>query len=622
MDDLRKALQHSSLEEKSLAAIEITSYLRRWNETIFLSREKNGVPADAFFPVKSSEFLDRQISLAAGLLDLGIQKGDRIAVFAENSVGYALAVFAILSIGAVFVPVYPTTTAVEAENIVNHSRPKLIFAGNISQYQKALPVLNRVKTPLKKMIVMYPSKSPDPGVIELEDLIKKGGQSGRTAEVIGMLESVTEDDTAALIYTTSSPASPRGALLSHGNFIAQRKLVDIFSLTAKDVHLAHLPFGHIFGLMADLFSSAASGATLVICKTFETGEILQYIKETRPTVICSVPRLYEKMYTDIVHMNNSRSAFVRYIYRNAMRTGRDCFIQECEGTLPRWRLRTMRALFRPVLASVKRALSLQKTRLLISAGGLLPVQIAHLAGGLGLPIIEGYGLTETLPIINVNLPGQIRPGTLGPPLADVEERIADDGEVLVKGPMVFRGYYDNDKENALAFTDDGFYRTGDMGQFDEKGYLTITGRIKDRIVLSSGKIIRPRNIEKHFEHDTWFNYFCVVGDNSRYVSALICPNHGMLREYAKDHHIPFTDDDDLLSRKEVFELYKKKVAEVNSILPNYEQVKKFTLMRCAFSIESGEITPTFKLRRQYIHEKYKDAIDSMYPQSGKVIRDL
>jgi long-chain acyl-CoA synthetase len=562
------------------------------------------------------------MALAAGLLELGIHRGDRVAVFAENSVGYAIAVFAILSIGAVFVPVYPTTTAVEAENIVNHSGAKLIFAGNISQYQKALPVLNRVKTPLKKMIAMYPAQSPDPGVIELEDLIKQGGQADRTAEVIEILKSVAEGDIAALIYTTSSPASPRGALLSHGNFIAQRKLVDIFGLNEKDVHLAHLPFGHIFGLMADLFSSAASGATLVICKTFETGEILQYIKETRPTVICSVPRLYEKMYTDIVHMNNSRPAFTRSLYRTALRTGRDCFIKECEGKRPERRLRTMRLLLRPVFASIKRALSLQKTRLLISAGGLLPVQIAHLAGGLGLPIIEGYGLTETLPIINVNPPGQIRPGTLGPPLADVEERIAEDGEVLVKGPMVFRGYYNNDRENGLAFTEDGFYRTGDMGQFDEDGYLTITGRIKDRIVLSSGKIIRPRNIEKHFEHDAWFNYFCVVGDNSRYVSALVCPNRTMLREYAKEHRIPFTDDDDLLGRKEVFDLYKKKVAEVNGILPNYEQVKKFTLMRCAFSIESGEITPTFKLRRQYIHEKYRDVIDSMYPESGKAIRNL
>jgi long-chain acyl-CoA synthetase len=618
MTETRKTLTAGAFREDSIPAIELNTYLRHWDRITFLSREKDGVDADRFIPMRAGEFLEKQIAIASGLLDLGVRKEDRVAVFAENSVRYAITVFAILSAGAVFVPIYPTTTAVEAEHIVYHSSAKCLFVGHIAQLQKSLPFAGRVKSPVKKVITLYPDRSSDGLVGDFDTLLTQGARAGRADDVVASVRALTRDDTAVLLYTLSSLTNPRGALLSHGNFLSQRALSDVFGITHEDTRLAHLPFGHIFGLVADLFASAACGSTLCITRTFDTTEILRYIGETSPTIICSVPRLYEKMYVDFVHMINSRPRMVRGLYRHAIKKGRDCFVRECNGAhTPASRLTG--ALMKPVYRSIRRSLGLSNTRLLISAAGQLPSNIAHIAGGVGLPIIEGYGLTETLPIINVNPPGKIKPGTQGPPVDSVVEKFSHDGEILVKGPTVFQGYFNNPAENEAAFTPDGFYRTGDTGHFDEDGYLVLTGRLKDRILLSSGRDVRPRNIEKHFEREFLFDYFCVVGDGRAYTAALVCPNFTALRQYARDHHIEFTEERELAHHPEIERLFKKKIDEVNGLLASYEQVRKFKLMPERFTIESGEITPTFKLRRLFIHEKYRDVIDSMYPSSVKAI---
>ncbi|TAL32385.1 MAG: long-chain fatty acid--CoA ligase, partial [Spirochaetes bacterium] len=588
----------------------------------FLSREKNGRPSRDIVPMKGSDFLSEQMRLASALLDMGVGREDRVAIFADNSVRYAAAVFAILSVGAVLVPIYPTTTETEAANIVRHCSPMLIFAGDIAQYQKALPALTAVNSPLRMMITFFPRDRQESNVIDYGEALNRGERAGKAEAVLASLSPLGESDPAALIYTVSSPSNPRGAMLTHGNLLAQRNLSHLLSVGESDTRLAHLPFGHIFGLAEDLMGAALSGATLSISKTFETGEVLENIRRTGPTIICSVPRLYEKMFAHVAGRIRLRPAPIRFLYQKAVRTGRDCFARESAGVpIPRG-TRVLKKLFAPVYKNLMKGLNIHNTRLLISAGGALSPAVAEIAGGLGRPIMEGYGLTESLPMLNINPPHRIKPGTLGPPVLGVTERISQDGEVLVKGPMIFSGYYNNKAENEAAFTPDGYYRTGDIGAFDADGHLVITGRLRDRITLSSGQIIRPRNIEKHFENDGFTEYLCTVGENRRYVAALICPEFNALRAYQRQHRLGCETGEQLVRHPAIVELFKGLVSTVNAALPEYERIVKFTLMPDGFSVDTGEISPTFKLRRQFIQEKYAALIDAMYPSGDRTALDI
>ncbi len=619
MDRLFEKLSRTQFRETSIAAIALNTYVRHWDRVTFLSRERDGVEAAQFVPMKSSAFVTRQMALASALMGQNVERGDHVAVFAENSVRYAIVLHAIWSLGAIAVPIYPTTTQSEAEHIIEHCRPRVIFVGGAPQFQKTLPILNRVNSPLARMITLYPHARADGPVTGFDELLAQSAPEDRTDRVLAALESVTGDNTAVLLYTLSSPTSPRGAIITHGNFIAQRGITDWFGITHEDVRLAHLPFGHIFGLVADLFASAVSGSTLCILKSFDSEEILARLVETNPTVICSVPGFYEKMYVNFAQAVNTRPALTRGLYRMAIRTGRASFESGAAG---RPGARLMKALLSPVYRSIRSSLSLANTRVLFSGAGQLSEKVAAVAGGTGLPIIEGYGLIEMLPMLNVNNPRSPRRGTMGPPFHGIEERIDQNGEVLVRGPAVFRGYYNNPHENSLAFTDDGYYRTGDTGAFDDAGHLVVTGRLKDRIILTSGRDVRPRNIEKHFENDALVDWLCVTGDRRHYVTALVCPNMGAVRAHARKQRLAHDDDEKLVRHPEIFDLYRAHIGEINARLAPYEQIKKFTLMTGPFSMETGEISPTFKLRRQFIHEKYAELIDRMYPAGEQVIGTL
>ncbi len=622
MNDIRELLKNDALGENSIPAIEVGTYLRFWDKTTFLVREKNGNAVQEFIPVKSSEFLDLQISFAAGLLDLGVEKGDAVAVFSPNSLRHAAAIYAILSIGAVFVPIYPTMTEEEAEDLVRHSESRIMIAGDVPQYQKSLAILNRTKSPLRRLIVAYQPETKEKNVVSFDDIVKTGRHSGRAAEVIKGIRNISGDDVAALIYTPGTTGVPKGALLTHSNFLAQRTVIDLFQISHKDVRLAHLPFSHVFGLSADLFSSGATGALLAIVKSFETEEVIDFIREVRPTVICSVPRMYEKICVNTLQTINHLKGFKRILYTVAVTISRDCFIRESRGKSVHIFLRVPRLMLAPILRRIRRSLHLNRCRLLVSGGGPLPLEVSYFFGGIRRAIVEGYGLTETAPIINVNLPGKNKPGTVGPPIDGVTERISDEGEILIKGPSVCKGYFNAPEENALAFTSDGFFRSGDLGRFDDEGYLMITGRLKDLIITSSGKNIAPLNIEKRFENDPMISYFCVVGDRKKYLTALVVPNFQMLRKHARDLNIKFTEDSDLVKHPDIIAFYKKRIGDICDSMARYEQIKKFTLLPHEFSVQSGEISPTFKFRRLYVQEKYKDLIDLMYPSSDSLPEEI
>ncbi len=622
IEDLRELFKDAPLEEKSLAALQINSYLRIWKRNAVISREKNGHTVLEIVPIKASEFVEQQLYLAAGLLDLGVEKGDTVAIYSPNSARYAIELFALFAIGAVFVPVYPTTTEEEVDLLLRHSESRFVFAGDVMQFQKAFAILNKVKSPLKKLIVNYHVDTGNPNVLSYDELIRLGRRSGKIHDAARMLRSINEDDCAALIYTPGTTGIPKGALLTHGNFLAQRKLLDLFRVTDKDVRLAHLPFSHVFGLSADLLSSTATGSLLCIMKSFETEEVLEYIREVRPTIICSVPRMYEKICVTVIQGLQQYGRTRRALAALALKVGRKHYIAETTGRGAPFLIGVVKKLLYPQLRRIRSSLGMSRVRILVSGGGPLPLEIAYFFGGIGLPITEGYGLTETAPIINVNRLDLNKPGTVGPPLEGVIEKISDEGEILVKGSTVFKGYYKSDDENEIAFTPDGFFRTGDIGIFDEDGYLRITGRIKDLLITSSGKNVAPLYIEKKFENEPFISFICVVGDRRKYLTALIVPEFARLRAYARDRNLKFQGDEDLVAHPEVFAFYKERIGAINETLARYEQIKKFTLLPREFSVNGGELSPTFKFRRHHVHEKYRDLIDTMYPSSDSIPDEL
>ena len=618
IEDLRELFKDAPLEEKSLAALQINSYLRIWKRTAIISREKNGHTVPEMVPIKAFEFVEQQLYLAAGLLDLGVEKGDTVAIYSPNSARYAIELFAILAIGAVFVPVYPTTTEEEVDLLLRHSESRFVFAGDVMQFQKAFSILNKVKSPLKKLIVNYHVDTGNPNVLSYDELIRLGRRSGRIHDAARMIRTINSEDLAALIYTPGTTGIPKGALLTHGNFLAQRRLLELFRVTDRDVRLAHLPFSHVFGLSADLFSATATGSLLCIMKSFETEEVLEYIREVRPTIICSVPRMYEKICVTVIQGLQGYGRVRRTLASLAMKVGRRHYMAEAAGRRAPLLLGALKKLLYPQLRRIRSSLGMGRVRILVSGGGPLPLEIAYFFGGIGLPVTEGYGLTETAPIINVNRLDLNKPGTVGPPLEGVLEKISDEGEILVKGPTVFKGYYKSDEENDLAFTSDGFFRTGDIGIFDEDGYLRITGRIKDLLITSSGKNVAPLYIEKKFENEPFINYICVVGDRRKYLTALVVPDFTRLRTYARERNLKFQGDADLVTHPEVFTFYKERIGAINATLARYEQIKKFILLPNDFSVNGGELSPTFKFRRHHVHEKYRDLIDTMYPPSDSI----
>jgi long-chain acyl-CoA synthetase len=616
MRKLNEILVNAGLSENSIPGIEINTYLKLWNRVIFLSKERNGKRADEFVPIRSGKFLEQQFFIAAGLLELGVEKGEFVAVYSPNSLRYAINVFAILSVGAVFVPIYPTIGEEIVEYLLYDSNTRYIFVGDEHQYEKVYAIMNKVRSPLRKVIANFPSRSNEQDVLTFDQLISIGERSDKIEEVVERIKNLSEDDLAAMLYTLGSEGVFKGAMLSHGNFIAQKGVTGFIDMDSDDIRLAHLPFSHVFGLSADLFSSALIGSAMAICSSFETEEVLRNISEIRPTLISSVPRMYEKIYIYVTQRIGRFGRIRRSVYHAALELGKTCFIRQSRGERIPLTERMLERMYSVLYRKIRRSLGLNNIRYLFSGGGPLAVDVAYFFGSIGLPILEGYGLTETAPVINMNRPESIKPGTVGPPIPGVEERISEEGEILVRGPVVFRGYYKmSDEMRDEIFTEDGFFKTGDIGTFDEDGNLIITERLKDIIITSGGKNVAPMIIEQRFDQENLIDHICIVGDRRKYLTALVVPNFENVMRYARDHNIAYKDRENLVKNKDIIDLYKSRIDMVSNTFARFEQIKKFSLLPNEFSVESGELTANYRFKRNFIEQKYKEVIDEMYPSS-------
>ena len=564
-----------------------------------------------------AEFYHRALMAARGLKKCGIQPGDKVAILSENRAGWVIADMGILIAGAVTVPIYATSTPEQVEYVINHSGAKIVFVSNKFQYTKLLKV--REAIPQVRQVVSFErflgeASLPVCTFYQLSEIDLPVTDEERTELEIG-IDRITHDDLVTIIYTSGTTGVPKGVMLSHGNvlFDATASIKKNNALTERDVALSFLPLSHVFERTIGYYTIIMLGALMAFADSIE--KVPENMMDVRPTVIVSVPRLFEKIHSRILETVHTMPAAKRGLFHWALRIGKRYVEQKYVERQPVPFL--TRCEYRLADTLIFRKLRERfggNMRYFCSGGAPLDKSINEFFWIIGIPILEGYGLTETSPVLTLNTPECVRFGSVGTLLEQTEARCDSDGEILVRGPQVTSGYYDDPEATSQAF-DDGWFRTGDIGHI-ENGFLFITDRKKELIITAGGKNIAPQPIENELKLDKYISQAFVYGDRKPYLTALLIPNFDRVIEYAKEHHVNYYDMDDLVMHEPIEELLQQRVAEINSRLAPYETIKKFVLLPRDFSIEGGELTPTLKFRRKHIYEKYKDRIERMYGENG------
>lgn len=546
-------------------------------------------------------------AVAKGLLALGVSEGERVGIFSQNKPQWAIADYAIQSLRAVSVPVYATNSAGQARYIVDNAGIRVIFVGDKDQCGKVESIGSKG---LEKIIVFSDDfKADSDRVTSFRDFLEFGRRSAGDGEMAERLERASAQDLATIIYTSGTTGDPKGVMLSHSNFFHQLRVVSAaFDLNERDISLCFLPLSHVFERSWSYFA-LHQGA--VICYCDEPRKVVDYIRETRPTAMVAVPRLYEKIHAAVMGKLKGLPLPKQKLFSWAVSVGRDYF--ECRKSgKPVGPILEMKYLLADhlILRNVREVFG-GRIRLLLSGGAPLARDLAEFFFSVGLLIFEGYGLTETSPVITCNDPDNFKFGTVGRVVPCCEVRLSDEGEILVRGENVTSGYYRDPEATAEAF-EDGWFKTGDVGEFDKDGFLRITDRIKDLIITSGGKNISPQNVQASLLRDEYIEQVVVIGDRRKFLSALIVPAFDALEAYAKSSGIGFESRKELVERSEIVSFYEKRIVMRSKGLGDVEKIKRFRLLPREFSLESGEMTPTLKLKRKVIYEKYSDLIEGMY----------
>lgn len=562
--------------------------------------------------LRFSEVRERVELFALGLAALGIKKGDRVGIISENRPEWVIADMGALFLGAFDVPLYPTLTAKQVEYIFNDSSVKLVIVSNQSQLAKVLKVRSSIRS-LEKIIIMGErGAGGDEGVLNYKQVYDLGRRFGQKHHdyLSRSLSRIRPEDLCTLIYTSGTTGDPKGVMLTHHNFASNIiASAEVIPFNHEDVLLSYLPLCHSFERMAGYYTASACGATIAFAESIET--VLENLTEVRPTVLTSVPRLFERFYNRIQRQFDIGLPLRRKVFYWGLEVGRSYAGAERVGALTPFLRAKHRLAEKLVYSKLKERLG-GRIRFFVSGGAALPRHLGEFFEALDLKIIEGYGLTETSPVISVNPIDAYKFGTVGKPIPGIEVKIAPDGEILTRGPHVMKGYWNDRTATHEAIEKDGWFHTGDIGMFDSDGYLVITDRKKHLFVSSGGKNIAPQPIEGLFLKSKYIDQFVLIGDRRMFLSALIVPDFEALKQYAHDHRIEYRDLSDLVKRDEIITLMEKNIQELQRDLAHYERVRKFTLLEKPLTIENDEITPTLKVRRKIVEERYADIIERMY----------
>ncbi len=572
---------------------------------------------DEWKEVSYAEVKTQTIAFACGLASLGVKRGDRVAIIAENRPEWVYADFAILGLGGADVPLYPSLTADSIEFILNNSESVGIIVSNKFQLNKVLKIRNNCKY-LKFIIVMNEKDVPSDGshIKSFEEVVYEGKNSNKYDESHFWQQAklCNENDICTIIYTSGTTGEPKGVLLSHKNIVSNvTDVLRIIPISETDVFLSFLPLCHIFERMAGYYTALSCGGMVAYAQSIESvaGDLLT----VKPTIMTSVPRFFERMYSKILKNVESQSEKKQKIFNWAISIGSEFAKAKKANQLPIG-LSLKHKLAEKLVFHKLRGRTGGNLRFFISGGAALPRALGEFFEAAGILIIEGYGLTESSPVISVNRPDNYKFGTVGKPMPSVDVKIAQDGEILARGPNIMQGYYKNKKETEESIKD-GWLHTGDIGVFDAQGFLMITDRKKHLFKTSGGKYIAPTPIENLFLASQYIEQFVLIGDRRMFLSALIVPDFESLRAYADSRAINYADNDELIQHKEIYDLMENELVKFQKNLANYERVRKFAILDKPFSLESGEMTPSLKIKRKVIEERYKHLIDEMYDDGSK-----
>ncbi len=566
----------------------------------------------AFREIKREEMKAEVQKVAGGLASLGVKKGEKVILLSENRIEWAFCDYAILSNGAVTVPVYATLLPSHIRYIINDSDADIVIVSNAVQYQKIAEIRQEIPK-VKKIVVFDPEDIPANEVMTFDDL-KKSGEAflqKKPDYFTPIITELTRDDLATIIYTSGTTGEPKGVMLTHGNFLSNIEGgIQALPVDNRDTFLSFLPLSHVFERMVGHFLANYVSATIAYAESIEA--VPQNLQEVKPTLMASVPRLFEKIYARVVESVEEGSGLKKKLFYWAIGVGKEVTAyRQKNQPLPGGLNFKFKIADKLVFSKLKERVG-GRIRFFVSGGAPLSREIGEFFTAAGLLILEGYGLTETSPVISVNRLEKFKFGSVGIPLHNVEVKIAEDGEILTRGPHVMKGYYKKEAETKEAIDSEGWFHTGDIGIFDEDGFLVITDRKKNIIVTAGGKNVAPQKIEGKLVNSRYIEQAVVIGDKRKFCSALIVPTFETLEKFAKENDISFSSHKELCQHPKIIELIQKEVEAVNKDCASYESIKKFILVDQPFTIESGELTPSLKVKRKVVEKNYKDQIDALY----------
>ena len=563
-----------------------------------------------------NEFSSCVRTVSNAMLNLGVKVQENVGVFSQNCPQYLFCDYGAWGIRAVTVPFYATSSEQQIQFIINDAKIRFLFVGEQEQYEKAHRVMALCPT-LERIIVFDRSVtlSPrDPNALYFDDFLKLGNGFPRQTEVEKCAREATFDDLANILYTSGTTGESKGVMLTHGQYHAaleaNGKCVNIHD---DDRVLNFLPFAHIFE-KAWAVLAVTVGATLIVNN--DPKRVQQSMRETNPTCMSAVPRFWEKVYAGVMEKIEKAGSLQQRIFSNALAVGRKYNIEYLSrGKRPPLTLRLKYDVINKALfGKVRKELGLVNANIFPTAGAAISAHVEEFVHSIGINMIAGYGLTESLATVSCDRLGEpYSVGSVGRIIDGLDVKISEEGEVLLKGPSIFHGYYNRDDITAASFTEDGYFKTGDAGYIKD-GELFLTERIKDLFKTSNGKYIAPQMIETRLLVDKYIDQIAVIADERKFVSALIVPEYRLLEEYAKANGIEYGSMEELCADKRIIEMIKERIDTLQQQLAYYEQVKRFTILPKPFTMENGELTNTLKLKRRVVNENYKAAIDKMYEE--------
>lgn len=561
--------------------------------------------------ISSEEMIARAENIAAGLHAIGVRRGDRVALLSESRVEWTLTDAGCIFGGVIDVPIYPTLMPPQVRYILNDSGACALFIEGRAKFDELKEILG--ECPQVKQIVYFdPDGMSAAEGLSLTELERLGSEfQQQDPGVLDQLaHDITPDDLATIIYTSGTTGEPKGVMLTHSNIVTN--LIDSsghLSFGEHDIALSVLPLSHVFERQA-MYMYLYRGMAVYFAESLQT--IGPNLREVRPTILVGVPRIFEKIYDRIQERAAEAGKFAATMLTWSVSVAREYAKHQLAHRPVPLFLKLKHAIASKLVFSKWHAAFGGRIRLLVSGGAALPDDLGYIYLGAGIPIIQGYGLTETSPVITTSRLEALRVGTVGTPIPHVDVRIAADGEIEVRGPNVMQGYYNKPEETRAVFTDDGWFKTGDVGALDADGYLRITDRKKELFKTSGGKYISPQPIEQAIKASRFVNQVVLVGAERKFPAALIVPNWEQLESYCKLKGIEVKSRRELCEHPRIIDLIERQIDRLTPNLARYEKIKKVALLENEFTIEGGELTPTLKVKRRVIDQKYRDVIEKLY----------